>query len=397
MIRRWWLGLFVICLLASGLLAKQGTLQTKDGRRFQGDIQDAPDGQSVNVTIHGATITVSRDDIAQITYPADAAAEFHDRLKSLGQNDIKGRLDLSRWALESREYDLAAEAAQDVQRIDPHEPNAAILLDTIASQKLLDAKLGARANAAPSTENTAPASSATPAPRSQYLSMEDVQLIRQKELLPDDQARIDFTGNTRNRYLALSGVDPATFNSESLAQQTLDILQTNNPQLIKNVRILSDPNVLLTFRARIQPRILAGCAAAGCHGSTGSGGFFLYPDADKVLVAYTNFDILVQTSRKIAGADVFGTGPIARPMIDRLHGQSSLILQFGLPKSLATLPHPDVHDFKPMFRNTDDPNYVEMSNWIASFNVIPPDYGIHFVLPTGQPSATQPSASNNPG
>ncbi len=371
MIRRWWLGFFVavffICLLASGLLARQGTLQTKDGRRMQGDIQDAPDGQSVNVTIHGATVTVSRDDIGQITYPADASAEFHDRLKALAPNDIKGRLDLSRWALESRQYDLAAEAAQDAQRIDPHEPNAAILLDTISSQKLLDAKLGARANAAATAtagaapENATAASTTPAAAPSQYLSADDVQIIRRKELLPDDQARLDFTGNVRNRYLALSGADPAAFGGESVAQQALDIFDTHNPQLIKNVRILSDPNVLLTFRSRIQPRILAGCAAAGCHGSTGSGGFFLYPDADKVLVAYTNFDILVQTSRKIPGADVFGTGPITRPMIDRLHSQSSLLMQFGLPRSLATLPHPDVRDFKPMFRNADDPNFVEMS------------------------------------
>jgi hypothetical protein len=399
MIRRWWLGVFVVCLLASGLLAKQGTIQTKDGRRFQGDIQNAPDGQSINITIHGATVTLSRDDIQRITYPADASAEFHDRLKALAPDDIKGRLDLSRWALEAREYDLAAEAAQDVQRIDPHEPNAAILLDTISSEKLLDAKFGARANAtpAPATENSAPGSTATATPPSQYLSAEDVTLIRRKELLPDDQARLDFTGNVRNRYLALTGADPAAFGGESIAQQAIDIFQTNNPQLMKDVRILSDPNVLLIFRSHIQPRILAGCAAAGCHGGTGSGGFFLYTDADKVLPAYTNFDILVQTSRKISGKDVFGTGPITRPMIDRLHSQSSLLLQFGLPRSVATMPHPDVHDFKPMFRNADDPNFIEMSNWIASFNVIPPDYGIHFVIPTGESPATQPTTANTPG
>ncbi|HEY1922486.1 MAG TPA: hypothetical protein VGG44_06945 [Tepidisphaeraceae bacterium] len=399
MIRRCWLGIFVICLLASGLVAKQGILQTKDGRRLMGDIQDAPDGQSVNITIHGATVSVSHDDIAQITYPADAAADFHQRLKALDPTDIKGRLDLSRWALESHEYDLAAEAAQDVQRIDPHEPNAAILLDTITSQKALDAKLSARANAAPATgaENV-PAASATPAEApSKFLTMEDVTIIRRMELLPDDQARLDFTGNVRNKYLALTGADSAAFDAESLAQQALDIFQTNDAQLIKNVRILSDPNVLLTFRMRMQPRILAGCAAAGCHGSTGSGGFFLYPDADKILVAYTNFDILVQTSRKIQGQDVFGTGPITRPMLDRLHSQSSLLLQFGLPRSLATLPHPDVRDFKPMFRGMDDPTFVEMSNWISSFNVIPPEYGIHFKLPTGDAPATQPSTANSPG
>jgi len=400
MIRQWWLGLFVICLLASALLAKQGTLKTKDGRRFQGDIQNAPDGQSVNVTIRGATITVARDDVDSITYPADAAEEFHNRLKALDPYDVKGRLDLCRWALEAHEYDLATEAALEAQRIDPHEPNAAILLDTIVSQKVLDAKLNSRATAAPAptTDNTTPAPPpAASAPPSQYLTADDVQLIRRKELLPDDQVRIDFRADVRKRYLALSGADAATFDGESPAQQALDIFQTDNAKLIKDVRILSDPNILLAFRTRIQPRILAGCAAAGCHGSTGSGGFFLYPDAEKILVAYTNFDILGQTSRKIVGGDIFGTGPITRPMIDRLHNPLSLILQFGLPRSVAALPHPDVHDFKPLFRNELDPNFIEMSNWIGTFNVIPPDYGIHFVIPTSEPPATQPSAQNAPG
>jgi hypothetical protein len=398
MIRRWWLGFVVICLLASGLLAKQGTLKTRDGRRFQGDIQNAPDGQSINVTIRGATITIARDDVASITYPKDTAEEFHDRLKALDPNDVKGRLDLCRWALEAHEYDLATEAAQEAQRIDPHEPNAAILLDTIVSQKVLDAKLSSRAAApASAPDNTTPAPAAPSAQPSQFLTMDEVQLIRQKELVPDDQARIDWVNNVRKRYLALSGADPATFNGESQAQQALDIFQTGNAQLIKDVRILSDPNVLLAFRTRIQPRILAGCAAAGCHGSTGSGGFFLYPDADKILVAYTNFDILEQTSRKIVGGDIFGTGPITRPMIDRLHNRSSLLLQFGLPRSVATLSHPDVHDFKPMFRSELDPNFIEMSNWIGSLNVIAPDYGIHFKVPTGESPATQPSAQNAPG
>ncbi|MGD0464584.1 MAG: hypothetical protein ABSB74_19025 [Tepidisphaeraceae bacterium] len=399
MIRRCWLGVFVICLLASGLLAEQGTLKTTDGRRFQGDIQNAPDGRSVNVTIHGATITVSRDNVESIVYPKDAAEEFNDRFISLDPNDVKGRLDLCRWALQAREYDLATLAAHDAQRLDPHEPDAAILLDTIASQKLLDAKLSARAAATPAsaTEIAAPAPSASSLPLSKYLTMEDVQLIRRNELLPDDQARIDFASSVRNRYLALSGADPATFNNESQAQQALDIFQTGNPQLVRDVRILSDPNVLLAFRTRIQPRILAGCAAAGCHGSTGSGSFFLYPDADKVLVAYTNFDILQQTSPKIVGGDIFGTGPIPRPMIDRLRIPSSLILQFGLPRSLAATPHPDVHDFKPLFRNEQDPTFAEISNWIASLSVIVPDYGIHFNIPTGQPPATQPKAENAPG
>ncbi|HEX4054352.1 MAG TPA: hypothetical protein VHX86_08810 [Tepidisphaeraceae bacterium] len=400
MIRRWWLGIAAVCLLTSGLLAKQGTLSTRDGRRIQGDIQRGPDGKSYNVTLHGVTVTVNDDNVASIAYPKDAADEFRRRLASLDPNDIKGRIDLSRWALTQREYDLAADAARDVQRIDPHDPDAAILLDTIASERALDTKLNTQANAStePSPQGAAPAESASTPTVGKYLRMADVQTIRRHELLPDEQARIDFNNNVRNRYLALTGADPATFNGETPVQQALDIVQTGNEQLVRNVMVISDPTVMLEFRTRIQPRILAGCAAAGCHGSTGSGGFFLYPDADKTLVAYTNFYILQETSRKIQGGDMFGNGPVTRPMFDRLHTASSLILQFGLPRLLAVMPHPDVHDFKPMFRNEQDPSYTEMSDWISSLNPIVPDYRIKFNIPTGKP-ANQPAAATapNPG
>jgi hypothetical protein len=401
MIRRWWLGALVICLLTSGLLARQGILKTNDGRVIQGDIQTAPDGQSVNVTIKGATVTIPRDTVASITYPANAADAFQQRLSSLDKDDIKGRIDLCRWELRAHEYDLATEAAKDIQRINPHDPDAAILLDTIDSQKALDAKLTAQATSttapAPAPQTAPAAPPAASAPRGQYLTMDDVDVIRREELLPGDQERVQFLNNVRNRYLAFSGVDPAEFNNQSPTQQALDIAQSGHPQLMRDVKFDSDPSVMLQYRSRIQPRILAGCAAAGCHGSTGSGGFFLYPDADKTLVAYTNFYILQETSRKIEGGDVFGSGPVLRPMIDRLRHPSSLILQFGLPRSLATIPHPDVPNFKPMFRNEQDPTYIEMSDWISSLNVIVPNYGIHFEIPAGNPPATtQPTPDTAP-
>ncbi len=399
MIRRWWLGAAAVGLLASALLAKQGTLTTTDGRQLQGDIQKAPDGKSYDVTLHGVTVTIGANTIASIAYPTDAADEFRQRLTRLDPNDIKGRIDLCRWELEQRNYDLATEAARDVQGIDPHDPDAAILLDTIAGERALDTKLTAQANAStqPGLQAAAPAPPSAPAVGN-YLTMADVQTIRRYELLPDEQARIDFNNNVRNRYLTLTGADPAAFKSETQVQQALDIVQSGNPQLVRNVIVVSEPSVMLEFRTRIQPRILAGCAAAGCHGSVGSGGFFLYPNADKTLVAYTNFFILQQTSRKLPGGDVFGHGPVVRPMIDRVHRDSSLILQFGLPRPLAMIPHPDVPDFKPMFRSEHDPNFDEMSTWIGSLNPIVPDYGIKFQIPTGQPPG-QPATdtSANPG
>ena len=391
MIRRWWLGAFVIGLLASGLLARQGILTTKDGRVLSGDIQDGPDGKSVNITLHGATFTISRDNVAAINYPADAQNDYQKRLSALDPEDIKGRIDLSRFELAAREYDLAVDAAKDAERLDPHDPDAVILLDTIQSQRNLDAKIATAGTSSSSSSSAAaaPESAATSLP-AEYLTMDDVYAIRRDELLPDDDVRVQFFNDVRKRYLGTQG-DAAEFYAESDVRQAMDILQSGDPHLAKDVHPATDPRALLMFRSRVQPRILAGCAAAGCHGSDGSGGFMLYFDAKETLPAYTNFYILQKTGRTLEGGDAFGGGPVLRPMIDRLHPESSLILQFGLPRSMATTPHPDVHDFKPLFVGLTDPRYIEISHWMGSLTPIAPDYGIQFDLPTGKKPATQGS------
>jgi hypothetical protein len=215
-----------------------------------------------------------------------------------------------------------------------------------------------------------------------YLTMEDVYAIRRAELLPDEQVRVEFSNNVRKRYLD-SGGDGAAFYGESETQQAMDIVQSGDANLAKDVHIVSDPRVMGQFRVSVQRRILAGCAAAGCHGGAGAGGFVLYPDAREILPAYTNFYILQQTGRKLAGGDTIGNGPVYRPMIDRLHVDSSLLLQFALPPSQAWAPHPKAMGFKPMFGSPNDPGYQAICRWIESLNAIVPDYGITFEIPVG--------------
>jgi hypothetical protein len=266
--------------------------------------------------------------------------------------------------------------------LDPHNPDAAILLDTIQTQRSLDSKIAL--GASPSTEPSA----ANPLAVG-YLTNDDIYAIRRAELRPDDDVRIQFYNAVRKRYLGLHG-NAADFYAESPTQQAMEILQSGDPHLASDVRIITDPRVLLEFRAQVQPRILAGCAAAGCHGS-GAGGFFLYPEAREAIPAYTNFYILEQSGRKIAAGDTFGKGPAFRPLIDRLRPDASLLLQFGLPKLIAATPHPDVKDYSPLFHGLDDPLYLQISRWIGDLDPIAPDYGIKFDIPTGKVPATRGS------
>ena len=231
--------------------------------------------------------------------------------------------------------------------------------------------------------------------------MDDVYAIRRAEILPGENLRVDFTNNVRANYIATSGVEAAAFLRQAESDQALEMLQYGNPRLAPNIEILGDPQALQMFRAQIEPRFIAGCASSGCHAQSATGNFFLYPNADDVVHLYTNFYILQETSRKLAGGDAFGTGAVVRPMIDRLHPDMSLLLQYGLPRKQAALPHPKVQKWRPLFTGDSDQGYLQVRSWIASLRTIVPDYGISFAVPGGQTSpapgaeATRDGSSNN--
>jgi hypothetical protein len=376
----------LIGLSTSSLLARQGTLSTNDGRVMQGDIEESSDGQSVNITIHGATVTLDRASVSSISYSDDPTADFQKRLKALDPTDITGRLQLSRMELDAKQYDLAADAAKDVQHLDPHNPDAAILLDTIQSQRNLatSTQVAAAAATQPGAEVTAPAN---PAP-SKYLTPDDVQAIRRFELEPDDNVRVSFYNNVRQRFLA-AHTDVTGFDSLTSGQQALSIIQTDDQSLIKDVRIETDPLVMRQFHDRVLPRVLDSCIS--CHGtSNGAGGFVLFPDSKEPVVWYTDFYILQKVGFKIHTTDMFGNAGLSyRHMIDRIRPEDSLLLSYGLPKSVSKLPHPDAKGFKPIFHNTSDPIYLDVSKWITSLKAIAPDYGIKYDVPTGSAPTTQ--------
>lgn len=391
MVRRWWLGGLLILCLSSVLLARQGVIKTKDGQTLEGDIDDThPDG--VYITIHNVQTTVHRSDIASITYAKDPRQEFNERMGKLGPADIKGRLDLARFEFEQGHNDLAREAVESAQKIDPNNRDAADLKATIEREMALKPR-DAGAPAAPATP--APAANAaapTTGQTARYLSARDVNAIKQKEMRPDENLRVRFDNDVKRRYLALGVKQPREFNSETPSQQAQDILATNDPKLAEDVIILSDPETMATFHSKVQPAILAGCAAAGCHSSEKGGDFILYPNSTEPNVWYTNFYIIQNYTKKVQGVDRFpgGQGAAQRGMIDRAQPDQSLLLQYGMPPNLAAFAHPEVSGYRPVFRSPQDARYQSVLNWIQSLNPVKPDYGIKFT-PPGQKPTTQPS------
>jgi hypothetical protein len=380
----------MILAMSSALLARQGVVKTKDGQTLEGDVNETAAADTVSVTIHGAQVLLPRSDIASIDYGGDWQ-EFNKRFDALAPTDVRGRLDLAQWALQRNMYEAARRATEDARRIEPDNAEAALLLKTIQSQQVMQSRQAATTRRTiPVIPPSAPPPAASP-PR--YLSNEDVNLIRQTELRTDDIVPIKFVGDVRQRYLTAVDQDRGAFLAAAPVDQAIQIIQTGDARLTRDVRIGGDPRPLGQFQARIQKRVVVGCAAGGCHGgNSGAGGLFLYSDTPDTAAWYTNFYILQMYKTQInAPPSVWGQGPAERSMLDRIHPTQSLLVQFGLPASLAATPHPRVAGWQPIFSSQNDPAYLDMVQWIGSLKPVEPDYQIQFELP--KPSASTRRAS----
>jgi hypothetical protein len=394
MLRWCWVGVVLLVALTGILVAKPGVIKTTDGRSLEGDIDDTG-GTSVNITTHGVTISVDRTDIDTITYTDDLESEFNNRMATLAPTDITGRLDLARWALDHQQYSLAQQAADSANTIEPGNPDVATMIATIQSTEAMQARQQAAATQVSAEPTESPAT--MPSMPKQFLSQDDINIIRQSELRDTDTIQVAFLNDVRNRFINARGLDPATFNNLSDSAQAMAIIQNGNPTLARDVRILSDPASMQQYRSRIEPRLLAGCAASGCHGGTeNNGGFFLYPHADSIAISYTNFYILQTYKAKVMVHDVFGDGKALRPLIDPIHPEESPLIQFCLPQNQSPNPHPSVKGYAPLFTGTTDANYAAFVDWMGTMlKPIAPDYGIQFQVPSLAAPVTPAEGSQN--
>src|SRR5947208_8262687 len=97
MVLRSWAAVCGGVLIATTMvMARQGVIHTRDGRTIEGDITEKED--AVTVSERGIEASINRADIDSISYDQDVEKEYQQRLAKLDKNDVKGRLQLARWA-----------------------------------------------------------------------------------------------------------------------------------------------------------------------------------------------------------------------------------------------------------------------------------------------------------
>lgn len=384
--RRAWLASLAAVLTASVIWADQGVVKTKDGATFDGDLSE--DATNIIVNIRGIETVIPKSDVLSVEHSGDYSQAFITRLSQLPPTDVAGRLTLAREAFGKRQYELATRAINSARSIDPNSRDAAELTDLIASQMRMER--AKETPVAPTSQPIQPAMAAMMDRR--LLTGADVEAIRRRELTSNDTGvRLRFDADVKKRFSDSQNMAFADFNMLTPLDQAMAILNKGDESVRAQLHVLTDPRAILDFRRQVQPLVTQNCATVGCHGTSAGGGFMLFTPTENDLVTYTNFYILQNYSRRNDNASGVFAGRVLK-LVDRGHGDRSLLANYGLPPTMGEYDHPEVRGrtIQPIFRNKEDARYVALLDWMNN-TLIPfePDYGIRYTppLPTSMPKA----------
>ncbi len=291
----------------------------------------------------------------------------------------KQKLQLCRWLVHERRYELAAGELAKLVRESP-EPEAARLLTIVEAQLALGGADPDPGAAEPSDDADPDHADAVRLP-SQILSLEDVNLIRVYEIDFDRPPNVSVDPATIRAMIEQYGTNRVIPASERERRalyradplEIVEILFTLKARdLYPRVQVISEPHALNLFRRRVHNAwLLNTCATARCHGGVEAGRFFLHRRGYKdERVRYTNLLIL---QRQEVDPDW--------PLVNYDEPMMSLIVQYGLPRHLARQPHPDVKGWKPVFGRSGTRMLRDTVSWIETMMQPRPQYPVDYEPP----------------
>ena len=305
-------------------------------------------------------------------------------------------LDVVRWLIEQRKYQLAKKELTELLDETSLE-EAQRLLNTVNAQlRLMESSKKKAANGA-ADDNEAKGSTAdgdrTQTGPTRWLTREEVNLIRVYEIDFRNPPKLRVRPETIEKLIDQHSTDPRIPASRDGRKRLLRAEPTQVARLMFRLRaqnlygeieVLSEPPALDLFRRRIHDAWLVNtCATRRCHGGPAAGGFELHRRHFRdSRVAFANLLIL----ERLNVDDRW-------PLINYEKPHMSLLIQHGLPRSDARLPHPDVRGWEPVFRSRNGRPYKAAMKWINSMMNPRPDYPIEFDPNPPEP-ATQPDSDS---
>ncbi|MHC4983967.1 MAG: hypothetical protein ACYTF6_12480, partial [Planctomycetota bacterium] len=221
------------------------------------------------------------------------------------------------------------------------------------------------------------------------MDMVDVNRIRLAELRETDDVGIAFVDNVLRKFLeayrgrgifAMPGGE-REFMEYSNMEKALYVLRSvdrENYDVKDKVIVRGEPSFMVQFTQNVWPVVARNCAGPQCHGGgkiVGKLKLFRGP-GQRIRLNYTNFYTL-QNYRKDA-----------LDMIDRSNPEKSLLLNFGLPESVAEFHHPE--RITPVFTDRSDRAYQKILDWIRALKSPYHRYGVNYKPVTGEGPPIRP-------
>ncbi len=110
--------LIAVAALAGGTVLADEVL-LKNGRTVEGEVTEKADGYYIK-TAGGITMTIPKDQVANITRGKTRHQTYYDRAEALADDDVAGRLELARWCAEN---DLETEATLEFESVLRQDPD----------------------------------------------------------------------------------------------------------------------------------------------------------------------------------------------------------------------------------------------------------------------------------
>ena len=399
--------------------AAQITVIKTDDTQITGDLlrQDST-GLTLRLADTTIPLRINKDEIREIRDTPTIAQQYRQRRTQLKDEDVQGRYDLAKWLYDQRALEMARRELLDLRRISPDDDRVKLLLNAVEEQLKASAAIAAaqqqQTATAPAGGTSDPAGTAsvttnakaeTPITR---LTPEQINVIRIYEY--DSQARpplrVQVPGEVFDALFSNYREDPAViailrqtngpnlFRSKSGNEVLEFLFQRKARELYDKVRVLDDPPALRTFRTQIhQSYVLNYCATDRCHGgnNAASRSYYLFRNNPwEDATAYTNFYLLHAYEKD------------TMRMIDRSRPDDSLLIQYGLPRQEAKVPHPNTGGWQPHPGLSGTASLRQtlvswMSNELLPEKMLPSGtYPITYSFPHGEPSRKDSSATSAP-
>lgn len=352
---------------------QRGVVYLRNGQTREGVIiEDTFD--YVLVEIEGIPARLRREFVDHVVLEPTFEQRYQEYRATIRPHMYDRHMALCRWLVRHRRYELAKENLEELlSREELHEARELL--------KLVDAQLALRPTVAAEPEPIIEPDDMPLQPQREpaaLLSHEDVNLMRVYEVDFDNPPRINIRPETVRRFFQSYGTHESVPASQSDrnamirgdATRILRLMfELRARELYPDVEVTSEPYSMNQFRLRVHNTwLLNNCATSGCHGGPEGGDLYLHRrNHTDARVRYTNFMILEKLE---VDPDW--------PLVNYENPEMSLIIQYGLPRNTARLPHPDVPGWQPVFARANDRMKQGAVHWIRSMMQPRPDYPIDF-------------------